>query len=479
MKRVLTFASILLLIMGCSKNEIEQVEKPAIEIEKDIFEYLNTDLSGEVAVTSNVEWEMAQMGGEDWMTANRKDGNIGIAMKENNSVNERTAKIILTSKNGKIKKVAVVKQHGNKPTLLVDKATFALDNKESQLEVKISSNMEWSAQSNVSWCTVERDGNNIKISVQPNTQFASRTASIAVSGELPVADKKITITQKGSVDFEVDKRSLTLTRLGEAQEVIVTTGLEWSFSTTATWLKIEKNGNKLRISAPENVLLERMATLVLTTNNLNVNIAIRQAGRTFGNELDREVLIALYTNMGGANSGTDWDITKPLNASTLSSAWSGITLTTINGASRVTAINLIGKKLAGKIPAEIGYLTELTELQLSNNYTIEGTLPASIGTLSKLKTLTCSRNQISGSIPAEFANLKELTIFQIHTNKLSGTLPANVFGQLTKLNSLELKLNNLTGAIPQDMKDNPKWASWNGAVNICPQNPGFGFSNCP
>jgi hypothetical protein len=259
----------------------------------------------------------------------------------------------------------------------------------------------------------------------------------------------------------------------------VTTGLEWSFSTTATWLKIEKNGNKLRISAPENVFLERMATLVLTTNNLNVNIAIRQAGRTFGNELDREVLIALYTNMGAANSGTDWDITKPLNASTLSSAWSGITLTTINGASRVTGINLTGKKLAGKIPAEIGYLTELTELQLSNNYTIEGTLPAAIGTLSKLKTLTCSRNQISGSIPAEFANLKELTIFQIHTNKLSGTLPTNVFGQLTKLNSLELKLNNLTGAIPQDMKDNPKWASWNGDVNICPQNPGFGFSNCP
>ena len=479
MKRVLTFVSLLFFIAGCSKNEIEQAEKPAIEIEKDIFEYLNTDLSGEVGVTSNVSWEMVLMGGEDWITANRKNERIGIVMKENITVSDRTAKIVLTSKDGKIKKVAVVKQYGNKPTLIVDKATFSLENKAAELEVKISSNMEWSAQSNVSWCSIEKVGNTIKIVVQPNTQFGSRTASIAVSGELPVADKKITITQNGSVDFEVDKKSLTLTRLGEAQELTVTTGLEWTVSTTSPWLKVEKNGNKLSISAPENVFLERMATLVLSTNNLNVNIAIRQSGRTFGNELDREVLIALYTAMGAVNSGTNWDISKPLNASTSSSAWSGVTLTTINGASRVTGINLTGKKLAGKIPVEIGYLTELVELQLSNNYTIEGTLPASIGTLSKLKTLTCSRNQISGSIPAEFANLKELTIFQIHTNRLSGTLPANVFGQLTKLNSLELKLNNLTGAIPQDMKDNPKWGSWNGAVNICPQNPGFGFSNCP
>lgn len=68
-------------------------------------------------------------------------------------------------------------------------------------------------------------------------------------------------------------------------------------------------------------------------------------------------------------------------------------------------LNVAGKGLTGSLKAEVRQLTNLRELNLSNNK-FTG-VPAEVGQLSKLEVLNLSQNPITG-LPYEIGNLKNL-----------------------------------------------------------------------
>ena len=96
------------------------------------------------------------------------------------------------------------------------------------------------------------------------------------------------------------------------------------------------------------------------------------------------------------------------------------------------------------IPPEIGQLTVLTELDLSNNQLTN--LPPEIGRLTALTELHLSNNQLT-SLPPEIGQLTALTELNISNNQLT-SLPPEI-GQLTALMMLDLKKNQLTNLPPQ------------------------------
>ena len=91
---------------------------------------------------------------------------------------------------------------------------------------------------------------------------------------------------------------------------------------------------------------------------------------------DRAALVALYDATGGANwtNNTNWSTTAAL------SAWHGVQ-TDANG--RVTHVDLYQNGLSGAIPAELGDLANLEELELDNN-SLSGTIPGTFLGLSQL-----------------------------------------------------------------------------------------------
>ena len=107
--------------------------------------------------------------------------------------------------------------------------------------------------------------------------------------------------------------------------------------------------------------------------------------------------------------------------------------------------------MSGSIPAEIGGLTNLTDLYLNYNG-LSGSIPAQIGDLTNLTTLFLSINELSGSIPAEIGDLTNLTDLSLHGNRLSGSIPAEI-GDLTNLATLWLLGNRLSGSIPAEIGD--------------------------
>ena len=80
----------------------------------------------------------------------------------------------------------------------------------------------------------------------------------------------------------------------------------------------------------------------------------------------------------------------------------------------------------GPIPSEIGYLTNLTTLQLCGNQ-LTGSIPEEIGNLTNLTELWIANHpQLSGSIPEEIGNLTNLTYLYLFENQLSGEVPESI-----------------------------------------------------
>ena len=115
--------------------------------------------------------------------------------------------------------------------------------------------------------------------------------------------------------------------------------------------------------------------------------------------------------------------------------WDGVTME--NG--RVVKLSLEAFGLTGAVPAEIGRLSALRQLNLGLNQLTS--VPAEIGQLAALEQLYLSENQVT-SLPAEIGQLTSLEWLSLSENRLT-SLPAEI-GQLTSLRELYLIGNRLT-----------------------------------
>ena len=154
---------------------------------------------------------------------------------------------------------------------------------------------------------------------------------------------------------------------------------------------------------------------------------------------DSLALVALYNSTGGPNWNNTWDLSQPVNT------WWGITILGCH----VTKIYLYNNDLTGSIPAEIGNLQHLENLNLARN-SLTGLIPSEIGNLQHLTNIYMPWNNLTGSIPTEIGNLLNLKRLELHSNGLTGFIPSEI-GNLLNLTDLRLDLNSLTGPIPAEI----------------------------
>ncbi len=177
------------------------------------------------------------------------------------------------------------------------------------------------------------------------------------------------------------------------------------------------------------------------TEQCSNGVAVPNPASNAGLVADCAVLLAAKDTLEGARDAFNW------SANVAISNWSGIDL----GYGRVAILQVpYGKSLNGKIPAELGNLTGLSSLLLSDNQ-LTGEIPAELGNLTNLWSLLLDGNQLTGEIPSELGNLTELRDLYLQNNQLTGEIPSEL-GNLARLDSLRLENNRFMGCIPRSLR---------------------------
>ncbi|KAL6993802.1 hypothetical protein U1Q18_011917 [Sarracenia purpurea var. burkii] len=123
-------------------------------------------------------------------------------------------------------------------------------------------------------------------------------------------------------------------------------------------------------------------------------------------------------------------------------SWNGVTCSY----SRVIALSLANSQLLGSIPADLGLIQHLRNLNLSKN-SINGYLPSSLFSASELQILDLSNNFISGELPELVGGLTNLELLDLSDNGLAGRIPESLT-TLYKLNVVSLRNNYFSGSFP-------------------------------
>ncbi|GAU40113.1 hypothetical protein TSUD_389630 [Trifolium subterraneum] len=97
---------------------------------------------------------------------------------------------------------------------------------------------------------------------------------------------------------------------------------------------------------------------------------------------------------------------------------------TCNGDNSVTRVELYSNNITGKIPEELGNLTNLVSLDLYLN-NLSGNIPTTLGNLQKLRFLRLNNNTLTGHIPVLLTNVSSLQVLDLSNNNLEGNVPVN------------------------------------------------------
>ncbi|KAK1285761.1 putative LRR receptor-like serine/threonine-protein kinase [Acorus calamus] len=230
----------------------------------------------------------------------------------------------------------------------------------------------------------------------------------------------------GGGGFRSDSQSLPPEEVNALQKIGSKLKAHWNFSLNpCEWKKLTLNNdihfaNNVTCNCTfNNSTVCHITSIKLNSLNLTGELPEEFANLTFLNTLS---LLRNYIN------------------GSIPSLWASLPL---------TSLNLVGNRIGGRIPKEIGKITTLTELVLDDNL-LEGPLPPELGNLINLQRLLLAANMFTGEIPATFSKLKNLNDFRIDGNSVNGTIP-DFISNWMQLGRLDIQGTSMVGPIPSSI----------------------------
>uniref|UniRef100_A0A7N0TC75 Disease resistance R13L4/SHOC-2-like LRR domain-containing protein n=1 Tax=Kalanchoe fedtschenkoi TaxID=63787 RepID=A0A7N0TC75_KALFE len=110
--------------------------------------------------------------------------------------------------------------------------------------------------------------------------------------------------------------------------------------------------------------------------------------------------------------------------------------------------------LNGSLGGIVRSLVNLRKLVITGSG-FYGGLPDEVGEMGRLEQMTLSGNRLNGVVPGSLTNLTSLRLLDLSRNEFDGPLPESI-GQLRGLLKLDLSYNQFAGRIPDQIGDLPE-----------------------
>lgn len=458
--KALTALTAGVLVLSCSKTE----EEDTLVLSSGAANFTAVGAGAQtVNVTSNTDWTVSCS--ESWVSidpaAGKKDGSFKIAVQDNPTFSERTADVVVTA--GALTQTVKVAQLALTPELAVLPTSIEVEAAGGEQALSVSSNADWTVTipAAADWITASAksgSGNGtVTLTFAANPTFEVRTAEVTVTGE--GLNAKIAVSQAAlTPEIAIEPSVLSLSNDAESKSVTVSSNTAWTVSVPSDcdWISVNPtsgSGNAtISVNAEKNRALTARSTEITvteTTGNNSVTLTVNQAEGQPSRYTDSLALVAIYNASNGANWKSDrvWDLSKAMDDA--DGKWYGVTL---NAEGRVSALKLLKATITEEwtIPAEIGNLTEITDLRFID-CKVAGTFPTVLYNLTKLVSLYLTNNTVAFTLSADMAKWTELKDLYIDQNaNVQGSLPKEI-GTMTKLANINISKTSVSGAIPAEM----------------------------
>ena len=247
-------------------------------------------------------------------------------------------------------------------TLTVSKESLSFAASGEQQTFSVTSNANWTVNSDASWVTVSppsfdsigkvsesNETATVTVIATSNTAITPRTASITINSNIPgVTEQTVNVTQAGvTPSLSVSTSSISFAASGEQKTFSITSNVAWTIASSQSWCTIQPasgNGNsEITVSAAENTAATtRTAILTVTAGNLSRQVTIQQVSKNEGTV--PVTSIALNKNTLSLVAGASETLTatiSPSNATNKTVTWtsSNPSVASVNNSGLVTAIS--------------------------------------------------------------------------------------------------------------------------------------------
>lgn len=230
--------------IGITEDYIINLEMPKLSVSP-LVKFVPAEAnSTDFSVGSNTEW--TALSDQLWCTVTpdgTENGTITADYTENTGLDIRTAIITVSAAAAEDRTVSIV-QMGGAPVLILTCDSKSVPDRAGSVDIGIGSNINWTAVSNQTWCSVTPSGSGISIlnvTYTENTASTPRTASIIISGEI---SDTITIIQSGALPYiEVTPLNTDVTQNSGSIDLAVTSNRAWTASSNKDWCTVTPSGN--------------------------------------------------------------------------------------------------------------------------------------------------------------------------------------------------------------------------------------------
>ena len=211
-------------------------------------------------------------------------------------------------------------------------------------------------------------------------------------------------------------------------------------------ISLDMSGNNLVASLPAEIgALSRLELLDLEDNAITGIIPLELG------ELSALSRLHLSgNNLHGSIPEQIFDLTNLRSLLVGENALSGSIPPEIGLLTKLTSLSLELNMLSGRIPDSLWNLSNMEAMSLGEQFTVlEGSISPKIGNWKNLTLLSIHRNAMTGTLPTEIGWLSQLTNLQAGANDFSGTIPSEI-GNLASVSRISLSVNGLTGTVPKE-----------------------------